>query len=822
MVAAVENNKREVGLAALEMATGRVVLHQFADKFMYISTVSKLALYRPRDVVLCDTVSEDMARAIQAFVVDPSSAKPTQEPLLQGNAPPVALVKIARKYFSDSRGAASVAELGVPESKAVASDEVARYLAFAAFAAITKYAQATHALHIPPSSLHISFAPQDGSLFMNVTTMTALELVTNARTNTSSRASRENSKPASGSQPISSLLALLNYTITKMGFRALRSNILAPPNDLDTISTRADALDVILGSDILFGTLTAGLKSISSSGSIDIDALVGSLLLAGEASPATTIGSLLALKTVLAGAAGLAATLTSEQMLAGDPLLGAIGANLADPTLVKVSSHLDTVLTPDASHVKSPAAARIQACFALSSGLDGLLDVARTIFAGTLDEIQTHVQALRDAYPRLPSLKLAWTKRSSFHLVLASADLPHGIAGLPPDFISVSTPSPKKVTMTTHALDALAARNTESELEIYLMSAKVAEGILQYVRAAAGPLYRLADSIALLDMLRSYAAYVSRVPTPLVRPDITLHGPIALPAARHPIRELVSPTPWVPNSVFSDALVAPFALVSGPNMAGKSSYLRTTALCAIMAHMGLHIPAGPGASIPLLSSIHTRIGTEDSLKHNASAFTLEMREIASILANVSDPSSPAGSALVIIDELGRGTSTADGLGLALAIAEELLVTKTHTLFVTHYPQMELLPAVDLNARALWASSSHALAQSHDDSQDARSSSSSSSSSSSYGIALAEATGSFPPSFLEKATHLTSAIRALDLAHLSSSSSSPYLQPAHAQTNRRQARYLLRSLSIAVSPSSTLSLDDKRKILSDTQDSLRTL
>ncbi|KNC45906.1 MutS domain III family protein [Thecamonas trahens ATCC 50062] len=831
IVALAENTKRELGVAALDLRSGRALLHQFSDSYAYMSSLAKMQLYTPREVLLCDTVSEGLATALSAGLAH-SDADGGQ---------PAKLVKVARKYFSDTAGVLTITELAIPSTKVVATREATKYLALAAFAALIKYAEFMHSLHFAPSSLAVRFVPEDGTLAMTRSTMLALELVTNARTASSSRASRAvaSAAAAASSKPLATLLALVNYTVTKMGFRLLRANMLAPPNDVDTIGTRSDTVDLILAHEHMAGALQASLRSLTASGSLDLDHLVGVLVLCQKMqgadsappppstlhapSPGTVITSLLALRTVLDGLPPLVTALAPGE---ASPLLAAIRTNASSTPLAKLHGHLQRMLTPDASYVRAPAAARIQTCFAIATGIDGLLDVSRTIFSASLDDIQAHVTDLVERHPHLPSLRLAWTKRRSFHLTLAAKDAPSGPDLLPDVFICVSRVSKTRYIMTTAVLDQLAARNTESELEIYLMSTKVAEGMLAYVRSAAGALYKLSESLALLDMLVSFAAYAAEAPVHHTRPHLAADGPLVLPHARHPIRELTSPTPWVANSVFSDQMVASFALITGPNMAGKSAYLRTTALCAVMAHMGMRIPAGDGAALPLLSALHTRFGTEDCLEANASAFTVEMREMAHIL-ELATPAS-----LVLVDELGRGTSTADGLGIALAVAEALLATRAHTLFVTHFRLMALLPLVNLNARLLLAlppplttgdaapSSPYAMTAPAEAEVAPGAPAPATSPPRRYGLALAAAAG-LPPPLLDAAASLADALEGMRLASLLRSQRTEALT-ACAHRRARAARYHLRALSMVLAPGSALALPARRSFVTATQAALAEL
>ena len=168
-----------------------------------------------------------------------------------------------------------------------------------------------------------------------------------------------------------------------------------------------------------------------------------------------------------------------------------------------------------------------------------------------------------------------------------------------------------------------------------------------------------------------------------VRPTLSEATGIRIEAGRHPVVEQVSETPFVPN----DVTLNPdqhMLIITGPNMGGKSTYMRQTALIALLAHCGSFVPAD-AAEIGPLDRIFTRIGSSDDLAGGRSTFMVEMTETANILHNATQQS------LILMDEIGRGTSTFDGLSLAWASAEHLAKGRALTLFATHYFEMTALP-----------------------------------------------------------------------------------------------------------------------------------
>ena len=193
-------------------------------------------------------------------------------------------------------------------------------------------------------------------------------------------------------------------------------------------------------------------------------------------------------------------------------------------------------------------------------------------------------------------------------------------------------------------------------------------------------------AIACLDCILSFAAVAKD--NNYVRPTIVPSDkPMNVVQGRHPVVECVSKEPFIANDTLLDTDENRVLIVTGPNMAGKSTYMRQNALIAVMAHMGSFVPA-KSAEIPVIDRIFTRIGASDNLIFDQSTFMVEMTEVASILRHATSKS------LLILDEVGRGTSTYDGLSIAWAVVEYLAKTvKAKTLFATHYHELSELEGV---------------------------------------------------------------------------------------------------------------------------------
>ncbi len=208
---------------------------------------------------------------------------------------------------------------------------------------------------------------------------------------------------------------------------------------------------------------------------------------------------------------------------------------------------------------------------------------------------------------------------------------------------------------------------------------QVFQDVRNYLTKHANSLRDLSKNIAELDVIVSHAD--TAIKNKYVRPIIENNGVLSIKNGRHPVIERVKPSDFVPNDFNLNIDNERLMLITGPNMSGKSTYLRTSALIVIMAHMGAFVPAD-SAVVSIVDRIFTRVGANDNLSRGESTFMVEMIETASILRNATKNS------LIILDEIGRGTSTFDGISIAWAVIEHILDNiGAKTLFATHYHEL---------------------------------------------------------------------------------------------------------------------------------------
>jgi DNA mismatch repair protein MutS len=243
---------------------------------------------------------------------------------------------------------------------------------------------------------------------------------------------------------------------------------------------------------------------------------------------------------------------------------------------------------------------------------------------------------------------------------------------------------------TTPELKELEAKILDAEERMQALERELFVEVRRQVAAQSRRIRQTAQALAELDVLACFAWLAGE--RDYRRPEISADGQLVIAHGRHPVVERISETErFIPNDLFMNPASDRILLITGPNMGGKSTYLRQAALISVMAQMGSFVPA-ERAQLPIFDRIFTRIGASDNLARGRSTFMVEMTEVAGIL-NIATPHS-----LVLLDEVGRGTATFDGLAIAWAVVEFLQThTQAKTLFATHYHELtelaDLLPGV---------------------------------------------------------------------------------------------------------------------------------
>ncbi|XP_062834205.1 mutS protein homolog 4 isoform X2 [Anolis carolinensis] len=561
----------EVGMASIDLKNPEVVLSQFADNTTYAKVITKLRILTPLEIIMSNTAC-DTGNATKLFS------------LITENFRNVTFTTVQRKYFNESKGLEYIEQLCIPEYSTVLMEVQSKYYCLAAVAAVLKYVEFIQNSVYAPKSLKIRFHGSEQTAMIDSTSALNLELITNNR------------DPRNGH----TLFGVLNYTKTPGGSRRLRSNILEPLVDADTINTRLDSVQELLQNEEFF----FGLQSVISR-FLDTEQLLSVLVQIPKQdtfnASESKITNLIYLKHTLE----LVEPLKDALKVYKTPLLKAYYSSLEDKRFGIILEKIKTVINDDTRYTKGCLNMRTQKCYAVKPNINEFLDIARRTYTEIVDDIAGMITQLAEKYS-LP-LKTSFSSARGFFIQMTADCAAIHNGQLPSEFTKI-TKMKNVYNFTSPDLMKMNERCQESLREIYHMTYLIVCKLLSEIYEHIHCLYKLSDTVSMLDMLQSFA-----------------HA-------------------------------------------------------CTLSDYGSFVPA-EYSSFRIAEQIFTRIGMDDDIETNSSTFMQEMKEITYIIQNANDRS------LIIIDELGRGTSPEEGIGICYAVCEYLLNLKAFTLLATHFLEL---------------------------------------------------------------------------------------------------------------------------------------
>ncbi|EIE21559.1 hypothetical protein COCSUDRAFT_17595 [Coccomyxa subellipsoidea C-169] len=663
LVAVIENRAKEVGIAVFDPVQVSLRLLQFIESSRtYTTSLSILRAYIPSQLIVVGSNQETLSSGIN------KAARPFHQ------------VPMSRTCFDDTKGSLAVSHCASEATRADLEGTALRsnyYLALGAAGALLHFLEQEQHTVLAGGTLHVMYVSPTSYMHIDIATVRALELI------------KPMKAPTQGSRG-GSLFWWLNHTKTRSpNVMLLQANLLQPLTDIGTIQLRYNVVEELLGSDDLACSIGHCLASLPN----NLDKLCSGLAFWPSApgkDPVQRIASLVQSVILLREALTALPSLADALEPAKSELLKAVRANASHPVFAELLQVIDAALDSDVSSSKAAFVNRTQQCFAVKSGVDSFLDLARTSFCRISEEIHELAAKYRETHGivSLKAAQLQYAAKRGFYLMAQrpGAKTKEGtVPPLPRKFVQLEGGTRNRVTIacTTAELNALNARLKDATNDCMIITQQILEGTVSTACQRLSMMHRLIDSVALLDMLASFALAISQSDGNYVRPQLTEHGPMAIVEGRHPLVEQLMDTEYQANDTYL-AESSSFYVITGPNMAGKTTYLRQVALITILAHMGCHVPARL-ASLRPVDGLLTRIGTSDSIENNSSSFmscwtvfSWWLQETAHIIGHATDRS------LVLIDELGRATSTADGVAIAWAISEHLIGVGAFTLFATHF------------------------------------------------------------------------------------------------------------------------------------------
>ena len=451
-----------------------------------------------------------------------------------------------------------------------------------------------------------------------------------------------------------SLINVIDKTISPMGGRLLKRWLAMPLKNKVAVDERLSAVDYFLSQEELSNELRKNIRLIG-----DLERII-SRVAAGRVSPRDVVQLGKALRAI-------------------EPVK-AICENSSNPALKKIAEQLNPckLITEKIEKELNPEAPfMIQKGNVINASVSDELDALRKIAFSGKDYL-LEIQKREVERTGITSLKIAFNNVFGYYLEVTNVHKNK----VPTDWMRKQTLTNAERYITPE-LKEYEEKILGAEEKIHAHEVRLFNELVVSVADYISPVQLNAALISRLDCLLCFATVSEQ--NNYVKPEITDDNILNIKDGRHPVIERAMPTgeQYIANDIYLDSDTQQIIIITGPNMAGKSALLRQTALIVIMAQAGCFVPA-KAAVIGLADKIFTRVGASDNISSGESTFMVEMNETASILNNVSEKS------LIILDEIGRGTSTYDGISIAHAIVEFLHENKTsraRTLFATHYHEL---------------------------------------------------------------------------------------------------------------------------------------
>lgn len=452
------------------------------------------------------------------------------------------------------------------------------------------------------------------------------------------------------------LLWVLDRTRTAMGKRLIRQYVEQPLLSPAVIGRRLDAVDELYQDTMLRDTVRERLGGI-----YDMERLMTKIVF-GNCTPrdvrtfGAAIAALPALRSCLEGTKSRFLREIYQEMDELTDIADRIGRAIVDDPPITLKDG-----------------------FVIRDGYSAELDEVRSLVTGSREYL-AGIESRERERTGIKNLRIGYNKVFGYYIEVTKSNLEL----VPADYIRKQTLSTGERYITEELKDLEGRILTASE-KMLTMESELFRELREFISGHLFRIQRTAGAVARLDVFASFAE--SAMQNGYVRPMVDLSGVIRIEDGRHPVVEqLLDGGQFVANSLYLDRGENTVAIITGPNMAGKSTYMRQCALIVLMAQIGCFVPAR-SASISIVDGIYTRVGASDDLATGQSTFMVEMNEVADILKNATRDS------LLILDEIGRGTSTYDGMSIARAVIEYIADKKklgAKTLFATHYHELTVL------------------------------------------------------------------------------------------------------------------------------------
>ncbi len=629
----------KIGLAFVDISTGEFTTTQLEgieDIPTKLST--ELTRFKPSECILPTTLYEDHNKLLEILTNQRHDQVQTQ------NEREVMITPFNDEAFKHDAAYENLTEhFQILSLEGMGLEN--KDLAVSAAGAALSYIQETQKAQLSYINQLTTYSIAD-YMVLDATTLRNLEIIRNIRDGTTK----------------GTLLGILDHTVTSMGSRSIRKWVQQPLIKIEDITARQDAVEELSQQIFLRRDIVEQLQKI-----YDLERLIS---------------------RVVYGSANARDLIALKQSLNVIPKIKRLIAEV-DPSLTSIilrdlelnmDDQAEVVSLIDRAIIDDPPTTVREGGLIKPNYNDDLDALGQTSRDGKKWIAALERQEQRRS--RIKTLKVGYNKIFGYYIEVSKLNLPQ----VPQDYIRKQTLVNAERFITPELKEKENAIISADD-KIEALEYKLFNEVRDFVASNADSIQRTSRSLAILDVLIALAE--TAINNNYIRPEITDSNVLKITEGRHPVVEQLLDTQFIPNGTFLDCEDNRLVILTGPNMAGKSTYMRQIALITIMAQLGSFVPAAE-ASIGVVDRIFTRVGAFDDLTRGQSTFMVEMLELANILNNATKRS------LILLDEIGRGTSTFDGLSIAWAVAEYIHNRNklgAKTIFATHYHHLNELAEV---------------------------------------------------------------------------------------------------------------------------------
>lgn len=614
-----------VGIATVDISTGDFLVTQFEDKYL-LKVVDEINRISPSEIVAKELQRDKIIQIISQY--KNIHIEFLEDWYFEPTTAEEKIKQFYKVYSLDSFGISSNTH----------------YAILSAIGGLYEYLERTQKTFIPKLK-GIKLYSLDNYMFLNTACIRNLELLENLYDRTSKN----------------TLLDVIDLTQTPMGARLLRNWLIKPLLDVTEIQKRQFFVELFHKDDLLRQKIREKLKRIC-----DIERITNKI-----SSKNVNPKELITLKDSLSIISEIKELLlqlvSSSQLIDFKDYFGIL--SIEEPK--EITHLIEKSINPEAP-------TDIKKGNVIKPGYNKELDEIKELYSSSKEWLLKYQEEQRQK-TGIQSLKVGYTSVFGYYIEITKPNLQF----VPKEYIRKQTLKNAE-RFTTPELRDFENKILTAEEKIYQLEEFLFNQIVEQIGEHVENLYNISSKLSLIDIFTNLAEVAKR--NNYTKPIIDNSYVLELKGCRHPVLEqILPPNKFIPNDVYLDGDKVKLIILTGPNMAGKSTFIRQIALCVILAQMGSFIPA-EYARIGIIDKIFARIGASDYLAKGLSTFMVEMQETSNILFNATDRS------LIVLDEIGRGTSTYDGISIAWAIAEYLIdkqnwPQKEHTpktLFATHY------------------------------------------------------------------------------------------------------------------------------------------